>query len=163
MGSFSSLQACHVGERSKERETHVADCGESRYAKFQVLAGPTACISSSLWCPQLCVPSSWAPACWRRRAVGASERIHQSLQDLKWGLFAPTLSHVINKTRAVGSCVDGSDYPQVLFHAGPTICLGGTHVRDPHGFMRYSYGTHIRWDPHIFVLWDPQFYCEIHD
>jgi hypothetical protein len=58
------------------------------------------------------------------------------------GIFAPTLSHVINKTRAVGSGVDGSDQPQVLFHAGPTICLGGTHVRDPHGFVRYSYGTH---------------------
>jgi hypothetical protein len=33
-------------------------------------------------------------------------------------------------------------------HAGPTVCLGGTHMRDQHGFMRYSYGTHIRWDPH---------------
>jgi hypothetical protein len=31
--------------------------------------------------------------------------------------------------------------------AGPTISLGGTHVRDPHGFTRYLYeptvgGTH---------------------
>jgi hypothetical protein len=40
-----------------------------------------------------------------------------------------TLSHVINKMRAVGSCVDGSDHPQVQFHAGPTICLGRTFTR----------------------------------
>jgi hypothetical protein len=44
--------------------------------------------------------------------------------------------------------------------AGPTISLGGTRVRDPHGFTRYLYGTHSRWDPHIFLgptilLWDP--------
>jgi hypothetical protein len=68
-------------------------------------------------------------------------------------IFAPTLSHIINKTGAVGSRVDGSDYPQTknIVHAGPTICLGGTHVRDPHGFMRYSRETHIRWDTHILI------------
>jgi hypothetical protein len=27
-------------------------------------------------------------------------------------------------------------------HAGPTVRLGGAHVRDPCGLMRYSYGTH---------------------
>jgi hypothetical protein len=44
--------------------------------------------------------------------------------------FAPTLSHVINKTRVVGSRVDGSNPPQTtnIVHAGRTICLGGTHV-----------------------------------
>jgi hypothetical protein len=79
---------------------------------------------------------------------------HLSLQDVKGGaIFAPTLSHVINKTRVVGSRVDGSNRPQTTntIHVGPTICLGGTHVRDPCGFMRYSCGTHIRWDPHILV------------
>jgi hypothetical protein len=35
------------------------------------------------------------------------------------------------------SRVDGSDYPLTknTVRVGPTICLGGTHVRDPHGFM----------------------------
>jgi hypothetical protein len=53
-------------------------------------------------------------------------------------IFAPTLSHIINKTRAVGSRVDGSDFPHTknIVHAGPTICLGGTPVRDTHGFIR---------------------------
>jgi hypothetical protein len=52
-------------------------------------------------------------------------------------IFAPTLSHVVNKTRAVRSHVDGSNHPQItnIVHAGPTIRLGGTHVRDA--------GTHV--------------------
>jgi hypothetical protein len=56
--------------------------------------------------------------------------ISVSLQDLKWGIFAPTLSHIINQTRVVGSHVDGSDHPQATdtVHAGPTVCLGETHV-----------------------------------
>jgi hypothetical protein len=36
----------------------------------------------------------------------------------------------------------------------PQILFSGTHSmfrRDPRGFMRYSCGTHIRWDPHILV------------
>jgi hypothetical protein len=41
-------------------------------------------------------------------------------------------------------------------HVGPTLCLGGAHTRDPRGFMRYSYRTPVRWNPHIFHLWDPQ-------
>jgi hypothetical protein len=50
MRPLSSLKACHVGERSKEREAHAACRGESRYAKIHVSAGPP-CASR---CPSLC-------------------------------------------------------------------------------------------------------------
>jgi hypothetical protein len=48
-------------------------------------------------------------------------------------IFAPPLRHIIKKLTAVGSHIDGSDHPQILFMRDP-VCLGGTHVRDPRGF-----------------------------
>jgi hypothetical protein len=78
------------------------------------------------------------------------------------GIFAPPLRHIIKKSLVVGSRIDGSDYPHILFMRDP-VCLGGTHVRDPCGFECYSCGTHIRWDPHILV-WGPTILLsEIHD
>jgi hypothetical protein len=51
-----------------------------------------------------------------------------SLQDLKWGIFAPTLSHVIDKTTVVGSRVDGSD---------PTMRLG-SFTNKPSHFIKIN-------------------------
>jgi hypothetical protein len=66
------------------------------------------------------------------------------------GNFAPPLRHIIKKSTVVGSRVDGSDHPQILFMRDP-VRLCGTHMRDQCGFKWYSCGTHIRWDPHILV------------
>jgi hypothetical protein len=68
---------------------------------------------------------------------------YKSLQDLKWGDFPLPLCHIIEKTWAVGSRIDGSDNPHATntVHVGPTVCLGGTHVDS----------WDIRVAPHILV------------
>jgi hypothetical protein len=74
------------------------------------------------------------------------------------------LRHVIKKRWAVVSRIDGSDHPQATnnIHVGPTICLGGTHVRGPRGFI-----FNIRVGPtsggtHTFGLWGSQLYYGTH-
>jgi hypothetical protein len=45
--------------------------------------------------------------------------------------------------------MDSSDHP----HTTNTVHVGTHNIFrwDPRGFMRYSRGAHIRWDPHISV------------
>jgi hypothetical protein len=70
----------------------------------------------------------------------------ESLKDLKRGRFLSSYC-VIKKRRAVGSHIDGSNHSHTTDngHTRPTICLGGTHVRGPRGFMIYLCGTHTFW------------------
>jgi hypothetical protein len=53
------------------------------------------------------------------------KRMSTFTRTKRGAIFAPTMSHVINKTTVVGSRVDGSDNPHTtntVHKTGPTIC-----------------------------------------
>jgi hypothetical protein len=118
-----------------------------------------------------------SPNHWRIASLGGD--FFEAYFNMWDPLWSPLLGNIMHLTRpkvggflpsryatssrwAAGSRINGSDHPQATntIHVGPTLCLGGTHVRYPRGFMRYSWGTtsggtHTFWSvgPTI-LLWD---------
>jgi hypothetical protein len=71
-----------------------------------------------------------------------------------WGIFAPPLRHVIKKSTAVGSHVDGLDHRRMLFVRDPIYLVGptcGTHADS--NDIRVG-PTHIACGTHNSIEWD---------
>jgi hypothetical protein len=92
-----------------------------------------------------------------------SERVCWVILNLykteSWGYFCHPIEphHQERESRLIARGWFGS--PTDTVHAGPTVCLGGTHMDS---WVFVIYGTRIRWDPHIFVCATHND-CGIHD